>query len=118
MNRTFSLEGSREMSDKVRYESIKVLNQALMERLGEATAELNKVKAENAELERTIEIIREVMEKETDQWAEIVVRQTNQSILRKAKLDRVVEEWYQTDEPQDGSQLEELNGPIRVPEVP
>jgi chromosome segregation ATPase len=34
------------LSDKTRYESIKVLNQALMERLGEVTGELKKAKEE------------------------------------------------------------------------
>jgi hypothetical protein len=44
MNRTFSLGGG-ELSDKTKYESIKVLNQALLERLGEVTGLLNEARA-------------------------------------------------------------------------
>jgi hypothetical protein len=41
MNRTWSLGGNRkELSDKAKYESIKILNQALMERLGGVTGRL------------------------------------------------------------------------------
>jgi chromosome segregation ATPase len=46
MKRTCSLAGKQELSDKTRYESIKILNQTLMERLGEVTGELNNTKAE------------------------------------------------------------------------
>jgi hypothetical protein len=45
MNRTFSLGGGGELSDKTKYESIKVLNQALLERLGEVTGLLNEARA-------------------------------------------------------------------------
>jgi hypothetical protein len=56
MNRGWSkiARGEAEMSDKTKFESIKVLNTALMERLGEVTAELIKAKAEIARLTEEI----------------------------------------------------------------
>jgi hypothetical protein len=42
----WALGGEALLSDKTRYESIKILNQALMERLGEVSGELKKAKEE------------------------------------------------------------------------
>jgi hypothetical protein len=42
MNRVCSLAGRKELTDKTKYESIRILNAALMERLGEVSGELKK----------------------------------------------------------------------------